>query len=199
MCARSYRRPRGSHSDIDYIRPSRVNLSEWIRAWRAVMRDPDKTIPEPGLGPEGDPIPADLDLHCPECDYNLSGLTEWRCPECGKPFNPRRAYTLQMLKQPEYFLRYRVAPEDIRRTFWALVMLAAGIVLTVIAAVLVNRRGGMVPATVGIGGLSAFLFLSLPTMVFLHWLADIPWPRILFYIAIPWLGICTLFLGMAIF
>lgn len=24
--------------------------------------------------------------HCPECEYNLHGLTEQRCPECGRPF-----------------------------------------------------------------------------------------------------------------
>jgi hypothetical protein len=24
--------------------------------------------------------------HCPECGYNLRGLSEQRCPECGRPF-----------------------------------------------------------------------------------------------------------------
>lgn len=28
-------------------------------------------------------------LYCPDCEYNLTGLTENRCPECGKPFDPR--------------------------------------------------------------------------------------------------------------
>jgi hypothetical protein len=23
---------------------------------------------------------------CPQCDYNLFGLTQMRCPECGRPF-----------------------------------------------------------------------------------------------------------------
>jgi hypothetical protein len=26
-------------------------------------------------------------LHCPNCDYNLTGLTENRCPECGSEFD----------------------------------------------------------------------------------------------------------------
>jgi hypothetical protein len=26
-------------------------------------------------------------LRCPKCDYNLTGLTEQRCPECGEPFD----------------------------------------------------------------------------------------------------------------
>ncbi len=25
--------------------------------------------------------------HCPQCDYDLRGLTESRCPECGRPFS----------------------------------------------------------------------------------------------------------------
>jgi len=32
--------------------------------------------------------PASLIGHCPECDYLLYGLTEKRCPECGRGFTP---------------------------------------------------------------------------------------------------------------
>jgi len=29
-------------------------------------------------------------LHCPNCDYNLTGLTRNICPECGREFDPER-------------------------------------------------------------------------------------------------------------
>jgi len=32
--------------------------------------------------------PTDSGLRCPQCDYNLTGLTEKRCPECGSAFDP---------------------------------------------------------------------------------------------------------------
>jgi hypothetical protein len=31
--------------------------------------------------------------HCPKCGYNLFGLPEPRCPECGKPFEPQDVKT----------------------------------------------------------------------------------------------------------
>ncbi|HOW69457.1 MAG TPA: zinc ribbon domain-containing protein [Phycisphaerae bacterium] len=30
------------------------------------------------------------DLFCPACGYMLRGLTEYRCPECGRPFDPAK-------------------------------------------------------------------------------------------------------------
>jgi len=34
-----------------------------------------------------DPTTIDADLFCPQCGYNLRGLTVDRCPECGKQFD----------------------------------------------------------------------------------------------------------------
>jgi hypothetical protein len=31
--------------------------------------------------------PTDVGLRCPGCDYNLTGIAEERCPECGRPFD----------------------------------------------------------------------------------------------------------------
>lgn len=44
-------------------------------------------------------IPASADLPftglcCPKCEYNLTGTTEPRCPECGEAFDPAELYPL---------------------------------------------------------------------------------------------------------
>lgn len=33
-----------------------------------------------------------LVLLCPHCGYNLTGLVQWRCPECGNDFSPDRVH-----------------------------------------------------------------------------------------------------------
>ncbi len=47
-------------------------------------------MPDPGpplVDPYALPMP-DLGLLCRSCDYNLNGVGEHRCPECGRPFSP---------------------------------------------------------------------------------------------------------------
>lgn len=122
MCA--IRKPE-CNSNANTDRAPRASIVDWLQAWHTVMREPDKEIPELDVPPEGTPLPETLHLRCPECNYNLTGLKEWRCPECGERFNPYRAYTVQMLKTPEGFLRYRFDPRDIRCIFWTAVFVAA--------------------------------------------------------------------------
>jgi hypothetical protein len=43
---------------------------------------PDPSLADPAV------TPADSGLRCPRCEYNLTGLTENRCPECGTAFDP---------------------------------------------------------------------------------------------------------------
>lgn len=81
-------------------RKTRPGLVAWIRAWRNVILDPYAEIPRPPLPAEGEPIPADLDLHC---------------PDCGEPFTVQRAWTHKIERTPEYILRYRFDPGDTLR------------------------------------------------------------------------------------
>ena len=44
--------------------------------------------------------------HCPNCDYDVRGLSESRCPECGKPFSTREvAEYMERRWPPQRFFR----------------------------------------------------------------------------------------------
>jgi len=84
-----------------------------------------RTRPRPRPGP----TPAQacpVTVYCPACDYNLTGLKDNRCPECGRPFHRRR-----LQEQSER------APQPITRTH-ALRLLIQPIVLSTLGA-LVGR------------------------------------------------------------
>ena len=176
-------------SRMDKLRWPRATLSYWFRAWREVLRDPDKTIPEPAIPPEGNPIPEDMELHCLECEYSLTGLSEWRCPECGERFNPRLNHTIRMLREPEYFLRYRLGPEHVRRIFLAIAMLVSGAVLLCVAnAILWSKVGGTVRAAMiaSAYGMGWIFGLSIPSLILIKFTFDLPWARMGFYFSIIW-------------
>jgi hypothetical protein len=172
-------------------RRPRVSLGDWYHAWREIVRSPDKTMPEPDLPPEGDPIPAELGLRCPECGRSISGLREWICPNCQERFSPRRAYTLRMLQEPEYFLRYRFSPRDIRTIMLTVVMLAVGTILAVVAGAQYLVSVSVVstisaPITLGVKTLIAVDAAAVPFLIILKFLAEIPWFRIAFFYSLIW-------------
>ena len=39
-------------------------------------------------------------LHCPQCGYNLTGLAQNRCPECGREFDPEVEAARSASQQP---------------------------------------------------------------------------------------------------
>lgn len=45
------------------------------------------------------PVPAEWNLHCTACDYDLTRLTTGRCPECGRRFDPHDIWVANKLKQ----------------------------------------------------------------------------------------------------
>ncbi len=46
--------------------------------------------------------PENAEYHCPKCDYNVRGLKEWRCPECGNPFSAGDLTTYKARRWPPH-------------------------------------------------------------------------------------------------
>lgn len=46
------------------------------------------------------PIPAEWNLRCIECGYELTGLRNRVCPECGHPFSPRETWEANQAQLP---------------------------------------------------------------------------------------------------
>lgn len=55
----------------------------------------------------------DHEVACPRCDYNLRGLAEPRCPECGHQF--KWSDVLRLKRFPRVFLYEYAAPSDVLR------------------------------------------------------------------------------------
>jgi hypothetical protein len=55
---------------------------------RSKRPSPRFRSPTPPSYDDGSPIPAEWRLRCPACDYDLTGLSTRRCPECGRIFDP---------------------------------------------------------------------------------------------------------------
>lgn len=66
-----------------------------------------QTIPPPGTPDTAEPLP------CPLCDYDLRGLTEPRCPECGYTFEWRQMLD-PALRRHEFLFEHHP-----RRSLWS--------------------------------------------------------------------------------
>lgn len=61
-------------------------------AWSDMMlrimdQSPDNQVSQPEAAADPGPL-FDRDIPCPSCEYNLRGIAEPRCPECGQAFDP---------------------------------------------------------------------------------------------------------------
>jgi hypothetical protein len=54
---------------------------------------------------DGSPIPAEWDLRCSGCDYDLTGLSARRCPECGRRFDPHALWARNRQREAGAFSR----------------------------------------------------------------------------------------------
>jgi len=73
---------------------------------------------------EGGPIPAEWKLSCLQCGYDLTGLPNRTCPECGTLFSPRHTWEGN---RAGVVPREKVAPTQITR-----LLVVGGIVAAVL-------------------------------------------------------------------
>ena len=103
--------------------------------------------------------PADSGLRCPECEYNLTGLTRPRCPECGTTFDwdeVRQAAANRPLIAFERARRWRKLPAFF--VTWATILFAPWIFARQIVAH-VDWRHALAFAGICFAGTSlAYLF-----------------------------------------
>ncbi len=82
---------------------------------------------------------------CANCGYDLRGLIEHRCPECGQAFDPTNSW-------PRRWIKWRA--EIMQRSMWALVGAAIISVLYATSTLPVTRAISAVP-----GGMAIFAFM----------------------------------------
>jgi hypothetical protein len=68
------------------------------------------------------PLPS---LYCRQCGYQLAGLSENRCPECGQTFDPNNSETFALT--PDYWRQHRWLPAVLASLVVAVVLAAMAI------------------------------------------------------------------------
>jgi hypothetical protein len=85
-------------------------------------------------------------LHCLNCGYNLTGLSEQRCPECGEPFDPARILYLQRVYGK---FRLRLCLWECLQPLWAfwiahVILLVASMAFAANAEIVIRLCSGLV-------------------------------------------------------
>jgi hypothetical protein len=75
----------------------------------------DVAAPSATVNPPAPDWVSSRDLHCPLCEYNLRGLTEPRCPECGYRFQWAELIDEKLKLHPYLFEHH---PRRNVRSFW---------------------------------------------------------------------------------
>lgn len=136
-------------------------------------------------------------LHlCPNCDYNLTGLTSRRCPECGEPFTLHDA-RMRGIDTSEAVRGLRV------RVRWGQARVGIGLALMALAFVAANsvRLSGVMGPT--IGPLNRFtlpgVFILIVTggllmsIVFCKYYFELAWPNLILGIGVVVAILATVF------
>jgi hypothetical protein len=92
------------------------SVQRHVRDWLSIPT-PNARV-HPALFPE-----ADYPVFCMRCGYDLRGLSEQRCPECGEQFERGQLLVEQYVRcrRPHSDLRYRLA-RRIGRLGWVLII-----------------------------------------------------------------------------
>lgn len=128
------------------------------------MSDADPKPPTPTKDP------VDERLYCPKCAYNLTGLSDSQCPECGTAFDRKNLRRDSMKWAAPYLgaghiVLLMLAPAAVVLGEWIITLernsevgkpvILAGPVFAVIAAVVIGRRAARTFARRGAGDLAA--------------------------------------------